>query len=250
MENEEYQGRSFGLALKGWTAWAPNVESRTDWAAWVEGRRGILDNDGCQPAVPEMPMMMRRRLSRLGRIAARASCDVGGIDDATIVYCSRYGESRLTLSLLEDIAVGDLPSPAGFSMAVHNSLAGLLSIFGKNKNGHTAVAAGEESLGAGLLEAAMILAEQPENRVLLIYCHEPLAPIYEPFRGVSEPSLAVALLVEQIGNNSGSAMIGQIVNRTAGHREDLEALAFIRFLLSTDQNETFQSAGVRWAWEA
>lgn len=191
-------------------------------------------------------MMMRRRLDRMGRMTARVAYDVGGLDDALIVYCSRYGDNALTLSLLEDIVGGELPSPAGFSMAVHNSLAGLLSIASGNKLPHTAVAAGAESLGAGLFEAAMITADQPDRHVLLLYCHEPLAPIYEPYRGRGDPSVAVALLFEPTVGSGGTKLIAKMKSRAPGSPDEFEALSFIRFLLSADEQATFSSAGLRW----
>jgi hypothetical protein len=196
-------------------------------------------------------MMTRRRLSRMGRMTARVAYDAGGIGDAIITYCSRYGDSRLTLSLLKDIVADDLPSPVGFGMAVHNSFAGVLSILGNNKLGHTAVAADQESLGAGLLESAMTLAERPENRVLLICGHEPLASIYEPYRRPDDHSLAVALLLEPLGEKNGNpSLIGNVDVRPPGDRLELEALAFVRFLLATDHGATFFSAGITWSMTA
>jgi len=193
-------------------------------------------------------MMMRRRLDRLGRMAARVAYDAGGLNDAIIVYCSRYGDNALTLSLLEEITAGELPSPAGFSMAVHNSLAGLLSIVASNKRAHTAVAAGPESLGAGLLEAAMIMADQPDRRVMLLYCHEPLAPIYEPFRRLGETSIAVALLLEPVVSADGERLVAKMDGRAAIPPDEFEALSFVRFLLSPDHQAAFFSVGLRWSW--
>lgn len=239
-----------GLTLENWAAWAPGVASRDDWTAWGEGRLAIVDDDQIRPDVPEIPMMMRRRLNRLGRMAARVAYDAGGLDDAVIVYCSRYGDSVLTVSLLEDIVAGELPSPAGFSMAVHNSLAGLLSIVAGNKLAHTAVAAGTESLGAGLLEAAMTMADKPDGRVLVLYCHEPLAPVYQRFRRPGEEAVAVALRFGRGSDGAGLTLSGNPQAEPADRSAESDALSFIRFLLSDDRKATFGGAGLEWAWAA
>lgn len=236
------------LSLENWAAWAPGVASRADWEAWHAGRLAILEDEQTSPAVPEIPVMMRRRLSRLGRMAGRVAYDAGGLDDAVIVYCSRYGDNVLTLSLLDDIVAGELPSPAGFSMAVHNSLAGLLSIVAGNRLAHTAVAAGTESLAAGLLEAALTMADRPEGRVLVLYCHEPLAPIYRKFRDPGECSVALALLFGPFAARRRSTLVAQREMPATDPARELEGLSFVRFLLSGHGDAMFAGSGLRWAW--
>lgn len=204
------------------------------------------DDDNSQPDLPEVPMMMRRRLNRMGRMAARVAYDVGGLDEAVIAYCSRYGDSVLTLSLLDDIVDGELPSPAGFSMAVHNAIAGWLSIVAKNRNAHTAVASGPESLAAGLLEASMLITEQPDRAVMVLYCHEPLAPTYRKFQSPSDRPISLALMVGRTQTRAGIHLSAKPRNSGGNDATEPEALSFIRFLLSARPEGTFAGVGLEW----
>jgi hypothetical protein len=125
--------------------------------------------------------MLRRRLTRLGRMAVQVSGDCQGDDlGMPLVFASRYGDVVRSLELLRELdAQGDL-SPAGFSMSVHNAISGMYSIARSDSAAAVCVAAGQASAAAGLIEAAGLLADgAPE--VLLVAYDEPLPAPYEDF---------------------------------------------------------------------
>ena len=73
-----------------------------------------------------------------------------------VVYASRYGELDRTHALFKEWEEYGEMSPAGFSLSVHNATASLLGMASHNQNNSTTLAAGEESLAMGVLEAAML----------------------------------------------------------------------------------------------
>jgi hypothetical protein len=158
----------------------------TGWAAWTGG--AWL---GAEPAAA--PTMLRRRVSPLGQQALRAAWSQEASASARLVFSSRHGEFARTLSIMDELAAGHEVSPADFTLSVHHALAGLLSIARGNRLGHTAIAAGDETLFCALLEAAACLAESPAEPVVLVHYDEPLPAPFDHFSPADEETVALAL---------------------------------------------------------
>lgn len=141
----------------------------------------VLHAECWQPAdaaerapMAKFPKSLPRRLSRLSRAVlscvSRVAAAVG--DDAfqyPVVYSSRYGEIGRTLALFAEFEEYGEMSPAGFSVSVHNAPASLLGLVTGNCNNSSTLAAGADSLRAGMLEAALRSRSGP---CLLVYGDE------------------------------------------------------------------------------
>ena len=113
-------------------------------------------------AVAFVPPLMRRRLSPLQRIFfALANTLTEGRETACpIFFASRDGEDGLTQKLVEAFnATGDV-SPGRFSTSVYNAAPGLWSVHAGNRASYSAMAAGEETVECGLLEALLADGER------------------------------------------------------------------------------------------
>ncbi len=179
-----------------------------------------------------MPMMLRRRLTPIGQASISAAYQAGADAAVHCVFTSRHGEFARSLRLLETLAAHQPLSPADFSLCVHNALVGLLSIATRAHAGHTAIAAGPDSLAAGLLEAAALLTRQPSTSVLLVYFDDDL-PV--PFDALQpEPRVGPVALALLLGAprpdaaNIRFAATPQPPNPSAGTAAP--ALALLRFL--------------------
>ncbi len=237
---------SFRLA--GWSAWTPEISNLAEWQAWV----GVPDSPTGIGAVFADPAalsgMLKRRVTPLGRTALAAALGIAEIEDARYILSSRHGEFERTLSLLESLSAFETPSPTEFSMSVDHALAGLLSIASGNKKGHTAVSAGPESFGYGLMEAAACLAERQHEPVILLHFDEP------PGGGFSnlitpqerEPPLVVALGMAGGLAKSGDQMKISVHARTDEAQSPSLVLDFIRFVLTGEASSA--SAGRRMVW--
>lgn len=148
----------------------------------------------CGPAgASAVEPLLRRRLSALGKgmihCATRASGSLGPVRS---VFASRHGEPARTLPMLEDMAAGLDISPTQFSMNVHNAVAGIWSIARQDTSAITALGAGAETFGWGLLEALALHREDGEP-VLFVFGDDALPEALCP--APREPLHALALLI-------------------------------------------------------
>jgi hypothetical protein len=236
-------------------ACGPGLERREDWIAWSRGARspqfGTINpqNDGAQ-AVASLPLILRRRISTIGQRAFRASCTLSQQRTARFVFCSRYGESDRTLRILHSLAVKELISPADFSLSVHNALAGLLSIAWGNIAGHTAISAGADSFGYGLLEAIACLKEESGDPVMLVYFDDLLPHPYDEVSD-AESCVALAMLLRPPRHDSHEfALSIEPRNRaTKAQSASAQSLDFIRFMLSNERQGRSIGERTQWLWQ-
>nr|WP_158240595.1 beta-ketoacyl synthase chain length factor [Telmatospirillum siberiense] len=224
-----------------WQAWSPERPTAEAWRLWA----GTGSDTGPGPAdgSAPVPMLLRRRVGALGQQALRAAWSMPQSASARLVFASRHGEFPRTLSIMDSLAAGEPVLPADFTLSVHHALAGLLSIARSNHHGHTAIAAGRDSFGCGLLEAAACLAEKPDEPVLFVYYDEQLPSPFSDFDEDGAP-LAVALTLAAGGGSSIGLTLSarpadMPVSRTPA--ED-----FLRFLL--DRAPSAASPGERHLW--
>ena len=213
------------------------------WAAWTEGADS-LDTGGVIHPAAALPTSLRRRITPMGRKALEAAWTVlAGRQgpEPRIILSSRHGEYVRTQGLLSSLAESGEVSPAEFSLAVHHGLAGLLSIATGNRAGHTAIAAGADSLPSALTEAAACLAEG-DHSVLVMHFDEALPRSYALAGGEAEPSLALALLLSA-HDGEGFGLTWQPAPAPGG---DCAALALLGLLRGG--RGPVRAVGKRMAW--
>ncbi len=140
---------------------------------------------------------MRRRLSRLSRMAFRVATDCLAEEEDPIAYvfCSRYGEYHRSYGILKDLANGEPASASAFSMSVHNTSASLFAIENRDSSQFTAVAGGEATLEAAFMEAWCLLRDDAASTVLVVYHDEPLPELYRDQATTVFNSAAFAMLL-------------------------------------------------------
>ena len=225
-----------------WSAWGPGLETCQKWIS-SQNFSDMLQHSEETPNVKDLPMMLRRRLSRLGRMVMRVTHDLDDISNIPMVFSSRYGESQQTVKMLQSLSQKEPLSPAIFSMSVHNGLAGLLSISSKNICAHTAVAAGPASFCNGLLEACAILKFNPNTPVLLVHYDEPLSSFYEGFSDETIKPMALALIIGQ----GDVEHISYSVSKADGIRnEEDAALSFMDGFLKKKTSWFWSDGRTQW----
>lgn len=183
------------LSVCRWAAWAPGLTSRPAWHAWATGARTITGP--VSPDVQFVAPMMRRRLSRLSRMAFRvaADCLTEVEDPVAYVFCSRYGEYGRSYEILRDLANCEPASAAAFSMSVHNTSVSLFAIEQQDSSPSNAIASGEATLEAAFLEAWSLLSDSAASTVLVVYHDEPLPELYQSQETTVSNSAAFAMLL-------------------------------------------------------
>ncbi|MED7772095.1 beta-ketoacyl synthase chain length factor [Aeromonas dhakensis] len=175
-------------------ALSPGLADEAAWQAWAQ--QGLWPIDPPFPATPLLPMMMARRLSQGSRLAVQVGLSLLArhqVDSA--VFVSRHGELARSMTLLQALADGQALSPTDFSMSVHNTAAGLCSIQGKAAIPMSSLAAGENSLMVGLIEAVGAL-QAGARRVLLVTFEGPVPEFHRPWLAEEAPPHALGLVLE------------------------------------------------------
>ncbi len=111
-----------------------------------------------------IPMLLRRKLSKLDKLALST---IGKVYDDNIkefVFSSQYGEWERLFSIIEQYTESNEVSPIAFSASVHNYLAGIISLVKHSTSPYYAISAGKNSLSSGLIKSMI-----SKKRVL--YCY-------------------------------------------------------------------------------
>ena len=167
------------FSISNLQAWAPGVTSPAEWREWARGDRP-LERTG-EPALQQMPPMLRRHAGRLGRLACSPAYDtLGDLRDVPMVFSARYGDVSRSVELLAALSAGEELSPTAFGLSVHNSVPGLFSMARKETANSISLAAGDDSAEFGVIEACGLLADGV-RQVLLVVADCPLPAIYEKF---------------------------------------------------------------------
>ena len=160
----------------------------------------FLDAASGPPDTAFIEPLLRRRLSALGRgmlhCAGRVAADVPALRS---VFASQHGEPSRTMPMLEDLARGLEISPTQFSMNVHNAVAGIWSISRQDRSACTALGAGPETFGWGLLEAYSLHRANGGAPVLFVYGDDRLPEVLAEFEPMQAPLHAVAFLIATPG---------------------------------------------------
>lgn len=220
-------------------AWSPERQSRLDWHGWAGDTTTPDDDvniDETHQTLRELPLHLRRRSGPFGRHVLSAALACRGGAGARYVFCSRHGDLARTTTLLSSLAANETPSPAEFSHSVHHALAGLLSIHTANRQGHIAIAAGNDSFGFGFMEAAVSALDEKDRPVLLVYADELPPPDYAPLALESAEALPliVAVVLEPGGGDGANRFAARQVSALPFGDPAIEQplpLAFLRFLL-------------------
>jgi hypothetical protein len=228
----------------GWLALSPGLNNKENWQNWLDKSK-LWPDEANQVPADLIPPMMRRRMSRLSKIAVQAALQLSQDQLVDyIIFASRHGELTRTVKLLEDIMNGDDASPLAFSQSVHNTAAGLFTIASKRATPATSLAAGENSLSSALIEAYCYLAENPDHNVLLVDFDEPLPELYHQYETQSFQSYALALLI-----TSGMDYSLTIANKLQQTMPKTpHAFQLIDFLINKKKKLLIQGSNKQWTW--
>lgn len=212
--------------LEAYSAIAPSLASDASWQQWFASpTTGDFDDDLLN--IKQVPPMLRRRFKRLGKTASVAALNILNNEDIPSIFASRHGDTELTLSLLQDIAKNEPVSPAGFSLAVHNAVGGLLSIVRKDKSPMTAISCQDGLVINSLLELTSQFALH--ERVLCVLYDIPLPAFYQPYARSLPFPVAIAFIANQTGQGT-SLSIEYSENKQDEAESDNDILAFAKLI--------------------
>ncbi len=232
--------------VQSWAAWAPDAEDVDVWVQWA-AHPSQLSAEGA-PKVDFLPAAMRRRVSRLNRMALWAArhC-AGNIVPDYSVFGSRHGDLEQTVGLTDDALEGRDLSPTEFSLSVHNTAAGLYSLAQKSRQPSTAIASGKDTFAMALLEAAGYLVSNPAARVLVVVYDARMPICYRAFVDEQQADYALALMLSGSAGQSFT-MCSQRSSSPRVAQWPL-ALEFLRFFLGVAGRYVAATGRYEWVWE-
>ncbi len=204
-----------GIAL--WSERLPGWERARDILA---GREPAPSQPSPRPAPELLAPTERRRAPDTVAIAiesAMRACASAQCDPASLpcVFSSMHGDLGITDYMCATISSTPmLVSPTKFHNSVHNAAAGYWSIGTGCSRPYTALSAGEQSFGAGLLETCVQALSDRQPILLVAYdidARGPLAPVAR-----SKHLLSVALVVSPERGTRSQAQIDLMLTTQPG----------------------------------
>lgn len=149
-----------------------------DWMtarAVLRGERDHVADALARPAPALLSPNERRRAPESVLLAlgvAEAACAMAGREPRTLpnVFASAYGDLAINDYLCAELARAPLDlSPTKFHNSVHNAAAGYWTIASGCVHSSSAISAGADTFGAGLLEAALLACSENTPALLAVY---------------------------------------------------------------------------------
>lgn len=173
-----------------------------EWAALVS--TDAVEQLGMAADASVIPAQLRRRLPAYAKDVAR--CAVPLLQTAPgcdVIFSSPHGDLDSTVTLLTDLAKKELLSPALFSHSVHNAPPGILSLCVEDHGDHTAIAGGDDTLSAALVEAYARLASAEIATIVVVHADDRLPPVYAPLDDAA-PGICIAMRLTLVAASADS----------------------------------------------
>lgn len=239
---------TFEFSIQAWSAYADGLDTQAGWQAWAA--RPVLPTGQQPPELTELPVMARRRLGLIGRMAAQVGfwCQEQA-GRMPVVMVSRYGEAERSIGLLREQAMGNALSPTAFGLSVHNAIGAQYSIARADRGNYVALAGGGASVVGGVVEALGLLSDGADA-VLLVCYDAPLPDDYAAFADEPAGRYAWAWVMVPPQQADGAHFSLRPVGAAdaaadAGLPYGLDVL---RFILSGDELLRRGADGCAWEW--
>ncbi len=234
----------YSLDVVDWRALAPGINDASQWVTWAANNTSLPVSDELAKS-QRIPMMTARRMSPASRLAVEASLDImdrHSVDMA--IFTSRHGELERTYKIVQSLAKDHETSPTDFSMSVHNTAAGWMTIAGKKIFPVTSLAAGEDSFQQGFLEAFALLNTGIQH-VLLVDFDGAVPSVYKQ----NVPSLyapyATAFLLAKGSMMNCERVSGKDIQTAAILPQSLQ---FLRGWLNAEHSFPVAAKTHLWQW--
>jgi len=188
-------------------AWAPGVESQSEWEQWAQGKREIVSGNQ-SPALAFTDSLFRRRLSQISKMTVQVVHDLLPVgEDTKMFFVSFRGEISRQFQINKMLIEEKSLSPAAFSLSVFNAPAALASIALGLKGGYSAIYPGNNSFATALEAASSSFIYEKQKELIFVYADEQTPPEYG--RDECSPAIAFAFLLT-IKHQSSSIPLSSI----------------------------------------
>lgn len=239
------------FAIKSWTAWSSAKGAAFSHSTSVYAN--LESKEAKSVNLSLIPAMKRRRMNHQCKMAISSALDAvsqQALDSANCVFASQHGELARSTKIIHSMIDSGEISPTDFSMSVHNTALGLMSILSKNKQPGTSIAAGDDTFGYGFLEACLQLQAEPDKPVLYVYFDEILPETLEAFDIDNAGSRCIALVLsaDSISPEFQFSLSAPLTEENKVHLGTQGLEWFIEFCSSEQQQLNLNSSNHLWSW--
>ncbi len=233
------------LAIESWSALGPGLETTAQWQSWF-AKASDDELEATPPSLKQIPALLRRRFSTLGKYAAASTLNLLAEGESLpSIFASRHGDTGLTLSLLEEIGRAEPISPTGFSLAVHNAVAGIISIARADKAPITAISSMQGLLLQTFFEAVVQLESHP--RVLCVINDIPLPELYRPYELGPPFPFALAFIVRRSDSSDANLILRPTPEADSQLSTYDEIFQFIKLLVDKQGSLVIKANQMSWS---
>ncbi len=166
-----------------------------------------------------LPMLIRRKLSPLSKIAFASLYECYENNDVDLVFASKYSEFEKLIELSKQYKEDNEISPIAFSTSIHNATIGAFSLLNKITNSYISIGASDYSFHAGLLDG--ILNSQKNDT---LFCY---ADYGESFSCLIKKSSADDCIKLELSNNKNVSSIDEFEEFLQNKRTEFYANNYI-----------------------
>lgn len=166
--------------IEHWTAWAGGLDKQ-QLTLWAQNKLPFADAYKW-PTPNSVDKAQRRRLSPLAKIIMSQIEEIEGAANLPSVFSTRHGDLPKTISLLEDVGIGEDLSPTQFALSVHNAVSGQFSMVHHNIQPSNVVSGGKDSLLCAVIDATSRLTNSDSDNILLVHADMPLPDAYQRYQ--------------------------------------------------------------------
>jgi len=179
------------------SAWAPGIESPSEWYEWAKGKREICAG-AKGPDLSFADPMFRRRLSQISKMVVKVVHGLMPIgDDTKILFLSFQGEISRQFQINQVFIKDNVISPAAFSLSVFNAPVALATMALGLKGGYTALYPSNDSFTTGIKVAEAALHSSSAGELAFVYADEEAPPNYGCFSEECPVPAAFGLLLSR-----------------------------------------------------
>lgn len=239
------------FSIKSWTAWSSSKGASYSHPTSIYANSDAREANSVNLSL--IPAMKRRRMNHQCKMAISTALDSLkelALEQPNCVFASQHGELGRSTKIIHSMIESGEISPTDFSMSVHNTALGLMSIMSKNQRPGTSIAAGDDTFGYGFLEACLQLQADPDKPVLYVYFDEPLPEVLDKFDSDRAESRCIALVLntERSGAQFDFSMCepNRLENTVHLGTDGLDL--FVKFCSSEQQQLNLNSSNQLWSW--
>lgn len=235
----------YTINIIDWYAISLGLVDKTSWNVWSSHQDECIWS-GELPTTPLIPKMSARRMSTPSKLATQAALTLinqHSIDAA--IFISQHGELERSYKIIENICLQQDVSPTDFSMSVHNTAAGLVSIIGKQIFPISSLAAGIDGFQQALLETYALLQTDDIKKVLVVDFDGDIPQVYQTQYPQYTPAYACAYI---IGQGEAFSCIQQPTCNNTSHSTLPQSVQFLRHTLRQNASFIINGTHSNWLW--